>query len=238
MRLRGLLRASVAAACFAAVAAPTIAAPEASPAVRGPVEVRVAEAAQFARVEFHWAGGAKAAVKRNGQVLTLRFNRAVKPDISQLKVFPPRYLKSADAAVVGGAAQVTFTLADDADAKVGQADGATYVNFFAKRVDPRAAAKAVEAAAPVVAPLAGRPDPIPAGGVVHVEGEAAAGKVVVRFPWKAPLGAAVFRRGNAVWVVFDAKAAIDMAKAPRGAPQLLDFKVVQGEGFTAVRLAS
>lgn len=244
MGLRGLLSSGVAAAAIAAVAATTVAAaPEAAPPVRTAVDVRVAEASQFSRVEFHWAGGAKAAVKRSGQTLILRFNRAIKPDVSQLKVFPPRYLKSVEAAVVGGSAQVTFVLGDDADAKVGEADGATYVNFFAKKVDP-AAAKTVKAPESPPQPTqstpiaANRPDPTPVGGAVHVEGDAFSGRTVLRFPWKNPLGAAVFRRGDAVWVVFDAKAGMDLAKVPQGGPQLLKTQVVQGADFTAIRLTS
>jgi len=102
MNLRALLRTGAAAAAIAAAAAsPAPAAPEAATPAKAAVDVRVAQASQFSRVEFHWAGGAKAAVKRDGQTLILRFNRAVKPDVSQLKVFPPKYLKSAESAVVG-----------------------------------------------------------------------------------------------------------------------------------------
>ena len=243
MGFRGLLRTGVAAAAIAAVAAPSVlAAPEASPPTRAAVDVRVAQAADFSRVEFHWAGGAKAAVKRDGQTLTLRFNRAAKPDVSQLKVFPPKFLKSVEASVVGGAAQVRFVLGEGAEAKVGAADGATYVNFFARKVDPKAAKtdpKALEPPAPQSTPVtAGRADPVPTGGIVHVEGDVFSERVVLRFPWKSALGAAVFRRGDAVWVVFDAKAGLDMAKAPQGAPQLTHWQVVQGADFTAVRLSS
>jgi tetratricopeptide (TPR) repeat protein len=211
--------------------------------------VRVAQAAEFSRVEFHWAGGARAAVKRSGQTLTLRFNRAVKPDVSQLKVFPPRFLKSAEAAVVGGAAQVTFILGDDADAKVGQADGATYVNFFAQKADAKTKADpkakdvkpdpkaAAEPAAPQSTPIAAdRPNPIPTGGIVHAEGDIFTGRTVLRFPWKAPLGAAVFRRGEAVWIVFDAKAGMDLGKLPQASAQLNSVRLVQGADFTALRL--
>ncbi len=242
MTLRALLRSSAAAAAIAAVGAPGVqAAPEASPPVKSAVDVRVAQASEFSRVEFHWAGGARAAVKRNDQTLILRFNRAVKPDISQLKVFPVKYLKTAEAAVVGGAAQVTFTLGDDADAKVGQADGATYVNFFAKKVDPKAkdAKPAAEPPPPQSTPVAAsRPDPVPVGGVVHVEGGVYTARSELRFPWKAPLGAAVFRRGDAVWIVFDAKANLDVAKIPQNAPQFSLVQVVQGADFTALRVAS
>ena len=46
-------------------------------------------------------------------------------------------------------------------------------------------------------------------------------QVAVAFPWKAPLGAAMFRRGDAVWVVFDAKARLDVAKK-LGADHIID----------------
>jgi len=217
---------------MAAVAVPAgaaLPAPKPAPPARQPLEIKVGQSDKFSRIEFHWAGGAKAAAKRDGQVVTVRFNRNARPDMSQLKVFPPKWLKSAEAVTVGGALEVRLTLADDADAKVGQADGATFVNLFPKPAET--------AAAPVSERIASRPNPVPDGGVVRMAAQATPAGTSLQFPWKNPVGAAVFRRGDIVWVVFDAKAGIDLSKAPKVA-QITRMSVLQGADWTAVRIAS
>ena len=87
------------------------------------------------------------------------------------------------------------------------------------------------------APAPPRPNPVPAGGVVRMETKIGAGQVQLTFPWANPNGAAVFRRGGAVWVVFDAPAAIDVSKAPRGLRQMSGLSAVRGDDYTAVRNA-
>jgi tetratricopeptide (TPR) repeat protein len=60
--------------------------------------------------------------------------------------------------------------------------------------------------------------------------------VLFKFAWRAPLGAAVFRRGDAIWMVFDAKAAIDVSAAPRGHAQFRRIEAYQGADYSAVRI--
>lgn len=235
MKLRQALRSSVAAITIASVAAPAgLAAPALETAARG--QVRVAQAKDFSRIEI--AG--RAAVRRDGQTLVLRLNPSAAPDVTQLKVAPPRWLKSAETRRAGGGLELVLTLADNADAKIGSADGATFINLFER---PPAPAKPDEtaqaAAAPAeAAPQPPRPNPIPAGGVVRMETRIGAGQVQLVFPWANPAGAAVFRRGDAVWVVFDAPATIDVSKAPRGLRQLTRMGAVRGTDYAAVRIDS
>ena len=68
--------------------------------------------------------------------------------------------------------------------------------------------------------------------------EMVSGQVLLHFAWKNPLGAAVFRRGEAVWVVFDAPARLDVSAAPHGFRQAQQVQAVQGADFSAVRIAS
>ena len=128
------------AALFAAVSVPVggaVPAHAPQPAARAPLEVKVATTEDFSRVEFHWAGGAKAASRREGQTVVLRFNRNAQPDLAQLRVFPPKWMKGAEARTVNGGLEVRILLTDDADAKVGFADGATYLNAFARKDTPK-----------------------------------------------------------------------------------------------------
>lgn len=234
--LRDLLRSGVAAACIVSVAAPATL-PAAAYAQTSPLQVRTATAKAFTRIEFQWAGGAKVSHRRNGQTLTLRFSRDARPDLSTLKVFPPRWLKGANARHVGGVLEVDLLLADDADARVGSADGAVFVNLFEKKPAPEAARVAeVQPATPEPAPRPPRANPTPAGGVVPVKAELSGPQMSLRFDWANPVGAAVFRRGEALWIVFDAPARLDVSKMPRGVAQYGKVQAFKGRDYAALRL--
>ena len=251
MRLKAILRAGVAAVCIVAIAAPAGFA-EGPPAVQrlpgSALSVSVAQSKDFSRIEFRFAGGARMTSKRKGQTLILHFSRYAKPDMTRLRVDPPRWLKGASDADTGGL-QITLNLADDADAKVGEADGATFINLFAKKTPEPADAKTASATPPgtpdaaakdakTQTALSVRPDPVPSSGVVKMQTEMSHGQVLLHFAWKNPLGAAVFRRGDAVWVVFDAPARIDVSAAPHGFRQVTGAQAIEGADFSAVRLGS
>ena len=138
MSLRQALHSSVAAICIVGVIAPAGAAAPTTPQVapRSPLDVRVARSRDFSRIELQWAGGARAITKRDGQVLTLKFNRDANPDITRLRVDPPRWLKTAEARHSGGGLELILTLDENAEAKVGNADGATYINLFERPPPP------------------------------------------------------------------------------------------------------
>jgi len=240
--LRQALRSSVAAVCIAGVATPVgFAAPAAKPAAGAgdALDVRVAQAETFSRVEFHWRGkGGQAKAVREGQTLTFRFGRDADPDIARLRNAPPRWIKSAEKRHAGGRLELVLTLAEDADAKVGEADGATFVNVFAKPApEPTPAAlKTAEATIAPAEPEPARPNPVPAGGKVKMETAVNSGQVLLSFTWANPAGAAVFRRGNAVWVVFDAAATLDISGAPRGVTQLRALQAYRGTDYSALRI--
>jgi tetratricopeptide (TPR) repeat protein len=241
LRLKAILRAGVAAICIVALAAP-VGLAETPPVIQrlpgSPLAVSVAQSTDFSRIEFRFAGGARMTSRRKGQTLVLHFSRYAKPDMARLRVDPPRWLKGASDRNAGGL-EITLNLADDADARVGEADGAAFVNLFAKKVDAAATAPSTPAVDPhTQTALSVRPDPTPASGVVRMQAQMVSGQVVLRFPWKNPLGAAVFRRGEAVWVVFDAPARLDLSGAPHGFRQAQQMQAVQGPDFSAVRIAS
>ena len=234
MTLRQLLRSSVAAACIAGVAAPSVLAAPPPQAARASLDVRVAQAAQFSRIEFHWSGAARMTPHRDGQTLVLRFSRDANPDLSRLKIAPPRWVKDASARHVGGVLELVITLTDDADARLGTADGVDFVNIYAK-AGATPAGQAPPSAAPV--PI-GRPNPMPRDGVVRAGVERTDGQVTLSFDWAAPAGAAVFRRGEAVWIVFDTPARIDISKLPASTPRYTKIQAFRGADYSALRIVA
>ena len=229
MDLRQALRAGVAAIAIAGVVAPAGAVSGAASPLAG-MEVRVAQANGFSRVEFK--GAPNATASRKGQVLTLTFPHDADPDIARLRSSPPKWIKTAEKRHVGGRLQIVLTLTDDADFKVDSADGAAFVNVFQKAPPTEAELAAARAATPEPQ----RPNPIPAGGVVHMDSKLVNAQVQFTFTWANPAGAAVFRRGDAVWVVFDAPATLDVSHTPRGLVQFSGVQATRGSDYSAIRI--
>jgi tetratricopeptide (TPR) repeat protein len=231
MSLRRSLGSSVAAVAIAAAVSSPIGAQPA--AVRQ--DVRVGEAVDFTRLDF----GPGVATRRDGATLTITFPAGARPDLSRFRTAPPRWIEAARVAQSGGRTQLVLTLAEDADMRSGVADGAAWINLFPKPEpgEPAPAATMASAApsAEAAAPL-NRPDPLPRGGVVKGEVALGQGQVVLSFPFANPAGAAVFRRGGAIWVVFDAPARLDISTFPRGLRQMASAETFQGPDYAAVRI--
>ncbi len=204
-----------------------VAAAASAPASASPMEIRVGQSNGFSRIEFHWKGNVGYTTRRQGDDLIVRFSRDADPDMSRLRVDPPPFLKTASLRRQGKITEVVLTLQPGADAKPGQDTDSIYVNLFPKPPE-----------GPQAPPAAPKVDPTPAGGVVRMEGEIVQGQVLLHFPWKAPLGAAAFRRGESVWLVFDTEAKLDVSKAPAETSMFKGLTVVNGSGYSAVRVAS
>ncbi len=229
MEVRKRLNSSVATLAIVAMLAPCGYA-ETPPALQhaagSSLGVNVAQAKDFSRIEFRFPGGASVTSHRDGQVLTLHFSRYAKPDMTRLRVDPPRFLKTAHDKNAGGL-EIALTLADGAAAKVGRADGAIFVNLFA-------------AAPPPAPPTAAsdRPNPVPDNGVVKLSSDVKPNQVTLHFPWKSALGAAIFHRGGAIWIVFDAAARLDLSGLAHNSPLIANTLPIQGPDFTALRIAA
>jgi len=80
-------------------------------------------------------------------------------------------------------------------------------------------------------------DPVPETGVVRLEARRSGSEVVISVPWAALPGAAVFRRGQAIWVVFDAAAEMDASElAAVGGRHVRRQQILNGPDYTAIRI--
>ena len=213
-----LLKTSVAAAAAGAVLlAPLAPLAQETAAPLDPVSIRIGSNAEFTRIEFAGVIGARSQVRRAGRDVIVRIGSTAAPDVSRLRVNPPPGVEKVETRAVRGATELVLTLAEGADARTGAADGAIWLNLYAT-----APATAEPAAAPVQA--------------VAVSAVATPAKVSLSFAWPSPIGAAVFRRGEAVWVVFDTTARLEMPDAARLGP-ISDARWTAGPDHVAVRLA-
>ena len=232
MTFKSALRSGVAAACIVSLAAPPGLAAAAAKAVaqRGGPELRVATTDSFSRVEIL---GARSTAHQEGQTITLTFDRDGDPDIARLRTSPPKWFTGAEKRHVNGRLQLVLTLAENAEAKVGVADGATYVNAF-ERPPPPVAEAVPEAEIAEAEPV--RANPLPPGGVVHVDAKVAGAQVQFVVPFANPAGAAVFRRGDTVWIVFDAPAKLDVSATPKGVASIRKVSAQSAADYAALRI--
>ncbi|WP_420433267.1 tetratricopeptide repeat protein [Hyphobacterium sp.] len=85
--------------------------------------------------------------------------------------------------------------------------------------------------------LAERADPVPPNGIVHASVSETEGELQADFEWAGPVGAAVFRRGSAIWVVFDAEADLDLDEIAHGRRgHVIGYTATRGRGYTAARI--
>jgi len=214
-----ILKTSVAAAAAGAVLfAPLAPMAQESEAALDPVSIRIGSNTEFTRIEFAGVIGARSQVRRDGRDVVVRIGSTAAPDVSRLKVNPPRGVEKVETRAVRGATELVLTLADGADARTGSADGAIWLNLYAT---------APAAAEPVAAAVQ----------AVPVAAVATPAKVSLTFAWATPVGAAVFRRGKAVWVVFDTPARLGMPGTGQLGPAT-DARWTAGADHVAVRIAA
>ena len=198
----------------------------AADAVGSPVSVKVGQAEGLSHIEFD--GAQPRSARRDGDDLVLLFGQVAPPSLALLRVDPPRYLATASTRQTAAGLELRLTLVKGVDAKLGRADGGAYVNLTPGASTPAPADQRPERTG----------DPVPASGVVKAHAAMQNGALALRFDWRAPVGAAVFRRGEAIWIVFDAAARVDLSEIPDGLPQASHAEAMPSSDVTAVRIVT
>ncbi|MFN4297216.1 MAG: hypothetical protein ACK4FB_10275 [Brevundimonas sp.] len=220
---KGLLKTTVALTAMGTMAFAPMAPGVAQDASLDPVVVRIGANDSFTRVEFAGVIGSRARIRRENRQVIIRVGSTAAPDIARLRVDPPPGVERVETRGVQGGAEVVIYLAEGAQAVTGSADGAVFINLYAPGQSPAAAAS----------------PSVPASGVVPVSVSASPERLQLRFDWAAPVGAAVFRRGEAVWVVFDQAARLDLSnEAVRDLGPATGVRWAAGPDYVALRIAA
>lgn len=229
-----------------------------APAAPLPASVRVGEASEYTRIAFQWPEAVTYALERQEGRAVLRFSRQAEIDLSGLRGDPPRFV-DAVTPVDGEGFTLAFALSGGVEARVwsdepgrvvldiapeggGGAEGAlealaAYARQGAQTAVAEADAEPEDVEAQDLEPPAARPDPVPVSGIVPVQVREAGQDLVLTFPWASLPGAAVFRRGEALWIVFDAAADLaDAEIAAAGSRHVDGYRSFAGVDFTALRL--
>ncbi len=224
-----------------------------------PVSVRVGEASEYTRIAFQWPEAVTYALEQADGRATLRFSRRAEVDLAGLRGDPPRFVDVVTPVEDDDEFVLSFGLIGDAQARVwsdepgrvvldiAPANGggvesvlAALGDYAASQAQTATADDIAEAGeeSPAPEPIEiDRPDPVPESGIVPVQVRIDGTDLALTFPWANLPGAAVFRRGDALWVVFDASAELDADEiAAARSRHVRSYQVVTGPDFSALRI--
>jgi hypothetical protein len=207
--------------------------PRQSPAPSATVTVGLRE--EFTRLAFRFSGPTTVTPVQEGARLDLRFSRAADLDAAELIASPPRFVRAVRRlSAAGQAVRLQLTL----DPGVRQrhfVDGDRVIIDLlppsaapAEAPDTSFAQNGATAAAQAPAPT------VRGTGRVQLVEEAQVTRVSVQ--WPAPARAAAFRRGEAVWLLFEASGQIDLSGVARAGRRHQDIEIVRGEGVIGLRI--
>ena len=187
---------------------------------------------EYTRLAFRFAGATTVTPLQQGNRLDLRFSRAADIDIAELRASPPRFVREIRRVSAAGApVRLQLTL----DAGVRQRHFVDGDRVVVDLLPPEGGVEQTTAAngERTNAPAPARPPVAGTGRVQLVEG---ANDTRVTITWPAAARAAAFRRGEALWLVFDASGRIDLTGVSRVGRRHQDIQVVQGQGIIGLRI--
>lgn len=239
--------------------------PPPPPPPADPVAVtwRQASTSEYTRIEFNWAEPVRFSIDQAGDIATVRFSKpAIIEDFGRLAGSPPRFLERATHRREGDEWVLVLDLEDEVVAR-GWSEGTRVVIDLPDPYAANAAALLSQLAG--LTEAAETPDeaeeeqhaeessdhgPTPAYVTppvqqtsmldrVSVAASEANGDLRAVFDWDVPVGAAVFRRGEAIWIVFDASADLQLEElgySQRG--HVRDFQALRGPSWSAARVVA
>lgn len=197
----------------------------------GEVRVSFGERPDLTRLMFDWPGGATVTPVVTGDGLDLRFSKAADPDIAELRVSPPRFLRSVEKTSAAGAPLVLRLRLEPGVRHRHFVEGGRIVVDL---MEPLASAQ--PAPTPPDAPT--EQDPAPRNGVVPVRLEETETETRITLKWARPARAAAFRRGEGVFLLFDSNAKLDLSGVRLGGARHSDIQTITGARVVGLRIAS
>jgi len=188
----------------------------------------------YTRLAFRFEGATTVTPLQQGGRLELRFSRAADIDIAELRATPPRFVRDVRRTSAAGA---PVRLAITLDPGVRQRHFVDGNRVVVDLLAPDAATLAAnEAAAARGEEPAPQPSTAPVRGTARVELVEGAADTRIDVRWPAATRAAAFRRGEAIWLLFDATGNVDLSGVSRAGRRHRDIEVVRGEGVIGLRI--
>jgi len=186
---------------------------------------------EYTRLAFAFVGPTTVTPSMQGNRLELRFSRAADLDIAELRAAVPRHVREVRRLSNAGQQVRVALVLDPGVRQRNFTDGnRVIVDLLPPAEETQtatASANGAQAPAPARPPVAGT-------ATVQLVEEASLTRVTVN--WPAPARAAAFRRGESVWLLFDATGNINLNGVARAGRRHQDVEVVRGEGVIGLRI--
>lgn len=203
--------------------------PPPPPAAPAPTATLTAGVQQdYTRLAFSFQGPTTVTPTLTGNRLELRFSRNADLDLADVRASPPRLVRDVRR-ISGAPVRVALTL----DPGVRQRSFVDGNRVIVDLLPPDASTQQTAADGHTVAPV---PTQRPVSGVAHVQLVEGANDTTITVTWPAAARAAAFRRGEAIWLLFDATGRIDLANIARAGRRHQDMEVVHGDGIIGLRI--
>lgn len=183
------------------------------------------------RLVFSFAAATTVTPLLQGNRLDLRFSRAADMDIAELRAVPPRLVREVRRTSAAGApVRLQLTLEPGVRQRHFVDGNRVVVDLLEPEGGLQPASTepgAAEAPVPATPPVTGT-------ARVQLVEEASVTRITVT--WPRPARAAAFRRGEAIWLLFDANGRIDLTGVLRAGRRHGDVEIVRGEGVIGLRV--
>lgn len=188
---------------------------------------------EYTRLAFRFESPTSVTPTLQNNRLELRFSRAADIDIAELRATPPRYVREVRRVSAAGApVRLALTLDPGVRQRHFTDGNRVVVDLLAPDEAAREVAAAAAASGQEAPPVPGRP----VSGAARVQLVEEANTTRVEVTWNAPARAAAFRRGEAIWLLFDGNGTIDLRGVARAGRRHQDMEVVRGEGVVGLRI--
>jgi len=185
-----------------------------------PLQVRYAESAENTRISFDWVDPVQYRTLQRKDGLDLIFDRVASPAIAEVNVAKPKGLLSISSINRKDKTIIAVNTEPGFSHRVSREGTRVYLDLFERKPQHDQVVKDKTPIAKDPAPLAldfdNRKNPVPASGEVAVKVIASGSALHLQFDWEAPIGAAAFRRGDELWIVFDAAAKLNLSELTSG----------------------
>lgn len=192
--------------------------------IKPTAELRVGRNPTFTRLQFDWTADTKASFKMDmSNVGTLTFNWPVPVELWQLKADMPAEMKVVDNVVGPAGSEIKFRVADGVTPRFYATSNRQFIIDLdvqapveAKPIDAAALLEASKPAEPAASAAHDGEFQGPAMASITPFFAAVGSTVRLVFPFNQDTPAAVFRRGDSLWMVFDTMTGINPPPANPG----------------------
>ncbi|MFM9975890.1 MAG: hypothetical protein ACKVON_15115, partial [Beijerinckiaceae bacterium] len=206
------------------------------------IAARVGNGPTFARVIFDIGQTVPVDIQRDGDLLTLSFDAALRLDVAQIKAQLPETVRDIQAVTNAGMLKLSISVAPNTEMRAFREDDTVIVDFPKPRtqgqdsevllpslttpkaeapVAARSADAGTSAAGKTALPDTTRPAPPPlrsaidgAGGVLRPEIIRSGEGVQIKVPFPNQVPAAAFIRQDVLWMVFDTRDSLEAISVP------------------------